>query len=776
MQSNNALQFVRSAVAENSFARAMVAFTKLSQSEKAEFAKTAEAAALAHNIAERGLLFSPSSSRPQFNTASIAALREELPNSSDAQCALVKSLIGDRKVSNAIVEAVKQKPMYANVKSAVILGLARLGSADVSVKLIDKWMKSEAEIKGNVPVFEGIVSQAAFDNGVDIREAERLFGLLKKVEGYTMPVTMYLRLAAGFAHVGDLESTMKYLKEYTSVAGAKPERLYYKILITVYSKVGNPASADLAYQSLRDAGFFADDTDLKNLIDVHGRSGDVDAAVKYYKECVAPQAERSKPADTATEAPSKPQGNPQSLQYFKPSAKMNAALIEVYAANNQLANAWHHWRKSWGTLSGFKFGLAHNYFAESIAAHYLKVPDYTQAIAEAEKAGNLGVRRFQMAHTGFSGSMVLKGLVQLAGNPSRDEASRARAAAMVPELVAALHAAPPAPLATPETLPEPPVKAAPVPKTDSDGSAKKKNKKKKKTANANASETATSEATATEILPASFSADSTTGSTSDLEVLVTEAASNAPAAASEPAKAAISASSVVTDSKSTPDVKSAATDSEKPEVKADNATAESASTRNATTPLENETIIEPSTPSSTTSASSELEAAEAERRKKSLEVNQALYLRHRRSLFFGIDKTVMTFYKTQADLTSATTHLEKCIASGHVSGEILNQYLETIALAAERQVGALDVTTPLTRVMQHFATLSPQSERSNITMNHVVRACKSNAATLCGIEGMTLKEAVTKWVECGGIASSRQSPQLLAFMKEQGVVSLLERE
>ncbi|KAJ3409038.1 hypothetical protein HDU80_003332 [Chytriomyces hyalinus] len=770
MQSNNALQFVRSAVNENSFARALVAFTKLSQADKSEFAKTAEAAALARNIAERGLLFSLSSSRPLLSTASIAALHQELPNSPDAQSAHVKSLFGDRKVSSAVLEAVKQKPMHASVKSAVILGLARLGSPDVSLKLVDKWIKKDEEVKANLHALEGVVFQAAFDNGVDVREAERLLELLKKVEGYTVPATLYLRLAAGFAHSGDLESTMKYLKEYMSVSGAKPESGYYKILITAYSKLGNPAGAALAYQSLRDAGFFADETDLKNLIDVHGRSGDVEAAVKYYKECVAPPAARSKPVDTETDTASKPDNKPQSLQFFKPSPKMNAALIETYATNNQLANAWNHWRKSWGTLSGFKFNLAPKFYAESIAAHFLKVPDFTQAIADAEKAGDLGVKRFQMAHTGFSGSMVLRGLVQLSSNPLRDEASRARAAAMVPELVAALHQAPPAPLSTSETLPEPAVKAVAVPKTDSDVGAKKKNKKKNKTA----SETVTSETTATEILPASFSADAT-GSTSKLDIPVTEAASTASTAASEPTQAAVTASSVVTDSNVAPDVKSTTTDSsvEKPEVKADNATTAEPVTQRATTP---ETFSEPST-ASTTSASSELEAAKAERRKISLEVNQALFHRYRRSLFFGIDKTVMVFYKAQADLPSATAHLEKCVASGHVSGDILNSYLETIALAAERQVGgALDVTTPLTRVMQHFATLAPQSERSNIAMNHVVRACRSNAAALCGIEGMTLGEAVTKWVECGGIASSIQSPELLAFMKEQGIVSLLERE
>ncbi|KAJ3239167.1 hypothetical protein HDU78_003010 [Chytriomyces hyalinus] len=767
MQSNNALQFVRSAVNENSFARALVAFTKLSQADKSEFAKTAEATALARNIAERGLLFNLSSSRPLLSTASIAALHQELPNSPDAQTAHVKSLIGDRKVSYAVVEAVKQKPMHPSVKSAVILGLARLGSPDVSLKLVDKWIKKDDEVKANLHALEGVVSQAAFDNGVDVREAERLLELLKKVEGYTVPATVYLRLAAGFAHSGDLESTMKYLKEYMSVSGAKPEREYYKILITAYSKLGNPASAALAYQSLRDAGFFADEADLKNLIDVHGRSGDVEAAVKYYKECLAPPPARSKPVDTETDTASKPDNKPQSLQFFKPSAKMNAALIETYATNNQLANAWNHWRKSWGTLSGFKFNLAPKSYAESIAAHYLTVPEFTQAIADAEKAGDLGVKRFQMAHTGFSGSMVLRGLVQLSSNPLRDEASRARAAAMVPELVAALHQAPPAPLSTFETLPEPPVKAVAVPKTDSDVGAKKKNKKKK---NKTASETVPSETTATEILPASFSADAA-GSTSKLDIPVTEAASTASTAASEPTKATVPASSVVTDSNVAPDVKSDSS-VEKPEVKADNATTEPI-TQSATTP---ETSSEPTT-ASTTSARSELEAAKAERRKISLEVNQALFLRYRRSLFFGIDKTVMAYYKAQADLPSATAHLEKCVASGHISGDILNSYLETIALAAERQVGGpLDVTTPLTRVMQHFATLAPQSERSNIAMNHVVRACRSNAAALCGIEGMTLKEAVTKWVECGGIASSIQSPELLAFMKEQGIVSLLERE
>ncbi|KAI8831122.1 hypothetical protein BJ741DRAFT_711534 [Chytriomyces cf. hyalinus JEL632] len=758
MQSNNALQFVRSAVTEHSFARALVAFTKLSQADKSEFAKTAEATALARNIAERGLLFSPASSRPQFSTASIVALHQELPNSPDAQCAHVKSLIGDRKVSHAVVEAVKQKPMHASVKSAMILGLARLGSPDVSLKLVDKWIKKDGEVKAHLHVLEGVVAQAAFDNGLDIRETERLFELLKKVEGYTMPVTMYLRLAGGFAHSGDLESTMKYLKEYMLVSGAKPEREYYKVLITVYSNLGNPASAALAYQSLRDAGFFADEADLKNLINVHGRSGDVEAAVKYYNECVAPSADRSKPTDTETDAASKPDTKPQSLQFFKPSAKMNAALIETYATNNQLANAWNHWRASWGTLSGLKFNLAPNAFAESIAAHYLTVPEYTQAIADAGKV----VKRFQMAHTGFSGSMVLRGLVQLSSNPLRDEASRARAAIMVPELVAALHQAPPAPLATFETFPEPPVKAVAVPKADSDGSAKTKNKKRKnKNKTLDASETVVSETTATEILPASFSVDAT-GSTSKLDIPGTEAASTATTTASEPTKATVPASS-----------ESAATDSpvEKPEVKADNATAEP-----ATTPLESETSSEPSTPS-TTSAISELESAKAERRKKALEVNQALFLRYRRNLFFGIDKTVMAFYKGQADLPSATAHLEKCVASGHISGEILNSYLATIALAAERQVGgALDVTTPLTRAMQHFAKLVPQYERSNIAMNHVVRACRSNAATLCGIEGMTLKEAVTKWVECGGVASSIQSPELLAFMKEHGIVSLLERE
>ncbi|KAI8830770.1 hypothetical protein BJ741DRAFT_668282 [Chytriomyces cf. hyalinus JEL632] len=760
MQSNNALQFVRSAVTENSFARALVAFTKLSQADKTEFAKTAEATTLARNIAERGLLFSLSSSRPLLNTASIAALHQELPNSPDAQSAHVKSLFGDRKVSYAVLESVKRKPMHASVKGAVILGLARLGSADVSLKLVDKWIKKDDDVKANLHVLEGIVSQVSFDNGVDVREAERLFELLKKVEGYAVPVTMYLRLATGFAHSGDLESTMKYLKEYMSVSGAKPEREYYKILITVYSKLGNPASAALAHQSLRDAGFFADEADLKNLIDVHGRSGDVEAAVKYFKECLAPQVDRSKPADTETDAASKPDTKPQSLQFFKPGAKMNAALIETYATNNQLANAWNHWRKSFGTLSGLKFGLAPNAFAESIAAHYLKVPDYTQAIAAAENAAHLGVKRFHMAHTGFSGSMVLKGLVQLSSNPSRDEASRARAAAMVPELVAALHQAPPAPLATFEPFLEPVVKAVAVPKTDSDTGAKKKDK------TANASETVASETTATEILPASFSADAT-GSTSKIDILATEAASTATTAAPEPTNAPVPASS-----------ESAATDSsvEKPEVTADNATAEPVS-QTATTPIESEASSEPSAPS-TTSASSELESAKAERQRKSREVNDTQFLRYRRSLFFGIDETVMAFYKGQADLPSATVHLEKCLASGHFSNEILNLYLETIALAAERQVvgGALDVTTPLTRVMQHFATLAPQYEWSNIAMNHVVRACGSNAATLCGIEGMTLKEAVTKWVECGGIASSIQSPELLAFMQEQGIVSLLERE
>ncbi|KAJ1558139.1 hypothetical protein HK405_014340, partial [Cladochytrium tenue] len=246
---------------------------------------------------------------------------------------------------------------------AVVRGLAAAGKPEYAAALLLQKAGDTATADAAFPrathaaVIRGLAESARYGDAEAVLDA-----MHDGVAGLDHAEEEYAALAMGHAAAGRITFVMKAFSGKTDAqrAGVTPGAALHAAVVRAHAARLQPGDAVAAYRALRQAGLPGLPSVYVDLVRVHGRAGDVAAALKFYHKL-------------------------DRLPGFRPAPDLVDALVEAFAINAELVSAWRALRDGFGG-------------SEPAARAYLLAPLASAAADDSVPAAPQGLLRLARVH------------------------------------------------------------------------------------------------------------------------------------------------------------------------------------------------------------------------------------------------------------------------------------------------------------------------------------------------------------------------------------------
>ncbi|KAJ3030897.1 UNVERIFIED_CONTAM: hypothetical protein HDU68_007395 [Siphonaria sp. JEL0065] len=261
----------------------------------------------------------------------------------------------------SVVDRLATANVSVDPTEPLIKALCEAGNASAAVALASKHSLVNAPV-----LVSGLARAGLVDRVVSKIDSPKNFAAFSALAKYDPELADTLRVQAkdnsdqavgavayAFASRGNLSRATKSVNEATE------KGIHcYNALIKAYTEMLLPGDADNTYRDLRLAGIAASTEIYANLIRVHGLSGNLTKAAEYLTK-------RNETPISNTPQNVRPAGQ------SRPSKNMYAALIEAYAVNGEVLDAWRAYATGWSQYGVSLLNTTDRRFTDAIARHYV---------------------------------------------------------------------------------------------------------------------------------------------------------------------------------------------------------------------------------------------------------------------------------------------------------------------------------------------------------------------------------------------------------------------
>ncbi|KAJ3389011.1 hypothetical protein HDU84_009241 [Entophlyctis sp. JEL0112] len=278
----------------------------------------------------------------------------------------VATMMLTRNMMQAVVKALpKLKEGDAEMRNIVMKGLAWNGCGRTAARMIMGLPRDDvSQIREDtvVAVLQSLLRELAV--------AEELFAFVTTANpAFLQSEAVYAAMASNYARNKNLSLATKYdakTKDFTTKTGRQRGFSSFSALIEAHAALLQPGDADQTYRDMRLAGIRVPASVYTKLIRVHGLTGNMTKAVRYFTK----RDDSLAPATVDINDVKTP------VSRFQPTRDMHAALVMSYAVNGEILGAF----RALGSAGPFElFKAADRDFTKALASNFINMEQVSNA-------------------------------------------------------------------------------------------------------------------------------------------------------------------------------------------------------------------------------------------------------------------------------------------------------------------------------------------------------------------------------------------------------------